>query len=156
MSILEDAPGPEMNRIGWTRPVQDWLRRLRQRTYGWDDAIVNVSGLRTVGSGVPAFGQVGNTNWWGLTFSDEGTENNEKRVIVETQLPHSVRRGTEIRFHIHYCLAASAVAAGGANVKWRFYQDTLNRPGQVPPSQATLGEQTTLMALHGGDRDWET
>jgi hypothetical protein len=117
---------------------------LQGTATAWDDAQINLGALRTVGAGVPAEVQVNSGPFRALDFSYQSVSGNEKRAQAQTQLTHGVKKGTEIRFHIHFCV--DSAPAGDEVARFEITYGTLNAPGDIAPTGTTVYKNVPIPA----------
>jgi len=102
-----------------------------QEFEAWDDAKVSIFSAKRLGNSDPTYEKLsddgaGSVGVYASTFSH--LQNQE--VFFDLQLPHQYKRGTDIKFHIHW--APTTNAAG--SVIWGLEYTVLNRLQPIAPS----------------------
>lgn len=125
-----NIPAEELRRAGIGEQGIAAMNNQVEMSRGWNDALVPLGALRTTGTGVPDLVEINSSSRWGLSMTNEGTANNEKRLFASAQLSHGIRRGSEVRFHIHF-VTETAPGDTDKYVYWETIHSAINLPGQV-------------------------
>lgn len=150
-SGIPNIPRDAFTKAGFSPDMVNHFQRSVETSRGWTLIPIPLNDFMVTGTGDPALGIVNSSNWMGRSFTAEGTEGNEKRLIAQVIVPHSVRRGSNLEFIINCC--TSATNPSDDTVLWELQHGTLNNTGEVL-SAATMTTVLSEMPLQNWTNDY--